>query len=400
MMKNVVIPSCWLLPSCKGLAWLQHRDEANFFFEKANGHVFPRNYIPQTQIVADYTWPGIVAAYLRNETLTMLREPLGYPEMISSLFPDDGRKLITITIREAPYNTKRNTNCQAWLSFLKALDSSKYKIVIIPDANNLSNDVFEGFEYCKIASINVLFRTAIYRKAYLNMFHNNGPVYAASFSSSSLLSIQKVDIDEVSKVDWFHHIIGIDPDELHQHAMWKKNQRLVWQPDTVDVLEEAFNAYEKDFPEKSVLFVEEHSFQSDHHKRLACQIAFGYMTERISKLKLQLKQEDIDMLKVIVNLMPNFIDPRYMLAIISSKHGKLNMAIRLFDDCINLLETEFYASSNVSKTDLHKTFRQSKAETLEKANRLDDALNEYTKINERFPNDDLILEKISALKKS
>ena len=76
------------------------------------------------------------------------------------------------------------------------------------------------------------------------------------------------------------------------------------------------------------------------------------------------------------------------------------MAIRLFDDCINLLETEFYVSSNGSKTDLHKTFCQSKAETLEKANRLGDALNEYTKINERFPNDDLILEKISALKKS
>ena len=67
------------------------------------------------------------------------------------------------------------------------------------------------------------------------------------------------------------------------------------------------------------------------------------MTERISKLKLQLKQEDIDMLKVIVNLMPNFIDPRYMLAIISSKHGKFDTAIQLFDDCINLLETEFYS---------------------------------------------------------
>ena len=126
----------------------------------------------------------------------------------------------------------------------------------------------------------------------------------------------------------------------------------------------------------------------------------GYFKERISVLQLQLKQEDIDMLKAIVNLMPNFIDPRYMLAIIFSKHGKLDVAIRLFDDCINLLETEFYVSSNGSKTDLHKTFCQSKAETLEKANRLDDALNEYTKINERFPSDDLILEKISSLKKS
>ena len=398
MMRNVVIPSCWLLPSCKGIAWLQHEDEANLFFEKAKGHVFPRGYSPQTR-VGDYLWESIVAAYLRNETFTTLREPPEYQRMVGSLFPDDGvRKLITVTIREAPYHTSRNTNCQEWQSFLKTLDTSKYKIVIIPDTNNLSNNVFDRFEYCKIASINVLFRTAIFRKAYLNMFHGGGTVYAASFSNSPLLLTQPVDTDNASKTVWFRRVLAIDPNEHHQHAMWKKNQRLVWQPDTVDVLEEAFNMYVEDFPEKSILPAEEHGFQSDHHKRLACQTAFEYFKARISIR--QLKQEDINTLKVIVNLMPNFIDPRYMLAVIFSKHGKLNMAIRLFDDCINLLETEFYVSSNDSKTDLHKTFRQSKAETLEKANRLDEALNEYTKINERFPNDDLILEKISALKKS
>ena len=398
MMRNVVIPSCWLLPSCKGIAWLQHEDEANLFFEKAKGHVFPRGYSPQTR-VGDYLWNGIVAAYLRNETFTTLREPPEYQRMVSTLFPDDGvRKLITVTIREAPYNTARNTNFQAWLSFLKTLDTSKYRIVIIPDTNNLSNDVFEGFEYCKIASINVLFRTAIYRKAYLNMFHGGGTVYAASFSNSPLLLTQPVDTDDASKADWFHHIIGIDPDELHQHAMWKKNQRLVWQPDTVDVLEEAFNAYEKHFPEKSVLFVEEHSFQSDHHKRLACQIAFGYMTERFSMS--QLKQEDIDTLKMMVNLMPNFIDPIYTLAIITSKYGKLNTAIQLFDGCINLLETKYHVYSDSSKTALYKTLCQSKAEAFEKANRLDEALNEYIKINERCPNDNHVLEKISSLRKN
>lgn len=398
MMRNVVIPSCWLLPSCKGIAWLQHEDEANLFFEKAKGHVFPRGYSPQTS-VGDYLWNGIVAAYLRKETFTTLREPPEYQRMVSTLFPDDGvRKLITVTIREAPYNTARNTNFQAWLLFLKTLDTSKYRIVIIPDTNNLSNDVFEGFEYCKIASINVLFRTAIYRKAYLNMFHNNGPVYAAYFSSSSLLSIQKVDIDEASKVDWFRHIIGIDPDELHQHAMWKKNQRLVWQPDTVDVLEEAFNAYEKDFPEKSVSFVEEHGFQSDFHKQLACRSAFGYMTERFSIP--QLKQEDIDTLKMMVNLVPNFIDPIYTLAIITSKYGELNTAIQLFDGCINLLETKYHVYSDSSKTALYKTLCQSKAEAFEKANRLDEALNEYIKINERCPNDNHILEKIASLRKN
>ena len=398
MMRNVVIPSCWLLPSCKGIAWLQHEDEANLFFEKAKGHVFPRGYSPQTR-VGDYLWNGIVAAYLRNETFTTLREPPEYQRMVSTLFPDDGvRKLITVTIREAPYNTARNTNFQAWLSFLKTLDTSKYKIVIIPDTNNLSNDVFEGFEYCKIASINVLFRTAIYRKAYLNMFHNNGPANAAIFSNSPLLCIQKVETDGVSTTPWFHGVVAIDPDEHHQHAMLKRNQRLVWGPDTVDVLVEAFNTYVEDFPEKPILPVEEHGFQSDFHKQLACRSAFGYMTERFSMP--QLKQEDIDTLKMMVNLMPNFIDPIYTLAIIASKYGKLNTVIQLFDGCINLLETKYHVYSDSSKTALYKTLCQSKAEAFEKANRLDEALNEYIKINERCPNDNHILEKIASLRKN
>ena len=102
----------------------------------------------------------------------------------------------------------------------------------------------------------------------------------------------------------------------------------------------------------------------------------------------------------MVNLMPNFIDPIYMLAIITSKYGKLNTAIRLFDGCINLLETKYHVFYDSSKTALYKTLCQSKAEAFEKANRLDEALNEYIKINERCPNDNHVLEKISSLRKN
>ena len=396
MMHNVVIPSCQLLPSCEGVVWLQQRDKANLFFEKANGHVFPRDYTPQKPN-RDYVWAGIVAAYLRNERFTVLREPLEYTEMVDGLFPNDRKKLITVTIREAPYHTARNTNCQAWWSFLKTLDPSKYKIVIIPDTNNLSNNVFEGFEYCWLASIDVLFRTAIYRKAYLNMFQIGGTINAASFSNSPFLATYQFhtgELDPAASERWFRGVGAIDPNEGHQHAMWKKNQYIAWQLDTVDILEETFKKYTDEFPEKSVLPVEEHGFQSTLHKKLACQVAFEYVQE---KSIIQVEQEDIDTLKAIVNLMPNFIDPRYMLAMIGGQVGEFNTAIQLFDDCINLLETEFCVCSDSSEIDLYKTFCQSKAETLEKANRVDEALYEYVKINERYPNDNHVLERISSL---
>ena len=33
MMRNVVIPSCCLLPFCEGTVWLQNEDEATYFCE-------------------------------------------------------------------------------------------------------------------------------------------------------------------------------------------------------------------------------------------------------------------------------------------------------------------------------------------------------------------------------
>ena len=33
LMRNVVVPACWLLPSCKGAYWLQDRDEIGMIFE-------------------------------------------------------------------------------------------------------------------------------------------------------------------------------------------------------------------------------------------------------------------------------------------------------------------------------------------------------------------------------
>ncbi|HIA66717.1 TPA: hypothetical protein EYN98_11785 [Candidatus Poribacteria bacterium] len=420
MMRNVVIPSCQLLPSCEGVVWLQQRDQVNLFFERANGQVFPRNYTPQEPI-EDYLWPGIIAAYLRNETCTMLQEPFEYTEMVDSLFPDSAKKIITVTIREAPYNTDRNMDHQAWQEFLETLDSSKYKIVIIPDTNNLSNDVFESFEYCKIASIDILFRIAIYRKAYLNMFHGNGTGIAASFSNSPLLMTQPVETDGASTIAWFNEVQAIDPNEHNQHAMWKKNQRLIWQRDkgevvedifkhnqpiasegnqrtwqgnTTEIIADAFEQYVEEFPKKTALPVEEHGFQSNHHTELACRVGLEYV---IVKSFVQLQQEDIDTLKAIVNLMPYFIKPKHMLAAIAEKIGDFNTSIQLFDDCINLIGN---VCSDSSKTDLYKKFRQSKAEVLEQANRFDDALYEYVEISKRYPDDNYFLEKISSLEQN
>ena len=156
------------------------------------------------------------------------------------------------------------------------------------------------------------------------------------------------------------------------------------------------NRYVDEFPEKAVLSVEEHGFQSNYHKWLSCQVAFEYIKVKSS---LQLEQEDIDTLKAIVSLMPNFVDPKYMLGIIAGKYGEFNAAIQLFDECLDLVGSEFFTCSD-TKSDFYKAFRQSKAEVFEKANRFDDALHEYIGISKKYPDDKQVFAKISSLKRS
>ena len=142
------------------------------------------------------------------------------------------------------------------------------------------------------------------------MFQIGGTINTASFSNSPFLATYQFhtgELDPAASERWFRSVGAIDPNEGHQHAMLKKNQYIAWQLDTVDILEETFKKYTDEFPEKPVLPVEEHGFQSTLHKQLACQVAFEYVQE---KSIIQVEQEDIDTLKAIVNLMTSFIDPR------------------------------------------------------------------------------------------
>ena len=61
MMRNVVVPSCRLLSSHIGTVWLSNRNEAEDFFKKANGNIFPRLYSPERP-TRDYVWWGVIAA--------------------------------------------------------------------------------------------------------------------------------------------------------------------------------------------------------------------------------------------------------------------------------------------------------------------------------------------------
>jgi len=369
-MRNVVVPACWLLPSCKGVSWLQSRDEISPIFENAN-HVFPRGYTPQMPTI-DYVRLGQTSAYLRGERRTQFREPPEYTRMIQSFLANRvkaDKKLITVTIRDAPYNNQRNTNCSEWRTFLRTLNPAEYKVIIIPDAFNLWSRKIDGFEYCEIASENILFRTALYRQAYLNMQTNQGPCVAAFHSSSPIIMYGPVNIDPAATETWWQKMESLEPEEGNQYPMLKVNQRIAWGPETAENIEQEFRKFTSDFPGIPKQPLKEHGIQSGRQRQLTCEAALEYTAEKINFH--QVMQEDLDTLEAILRLDDKFIGARHLLGMIASDIGQYDTAIKLFDDCIEL-SNKGYHRKTIGKVRFQSDgsnpieYHILKAETLEK----------------------------------
>ena len=400
LMRNVVIPACWLLPSCNGVSWLRGRDEISPILENAN-HIFPRGYTPQRP-TNDYLRAGQTSAYLRGEKLTQLKAPPEYTQMVSSFLAKKmkSQKLITVTIRDAPYDNQRNTNLSEWSIFLRKLDPEEYKVIIIPDTFNLWSRNLEGFDYCEMASLNILFRVAFYRQAYLNMLVAQGPCSAAFHSGSPILMFGPVNTDVASTEKWRQKMDSLEPDEHNQYAMFKVNQRISWGLETVENIEEEFNKFINDFPEIPKQPLEEHGIQSKRHSQLMCEAALEYTVE---KMKFhQVIQEDIDTLEAIIKLDEKFIGAKHLLGMIASNMGQYETAVQLFDNCIEL-SNEGHRREIIGRVRFQSDgsnpieYRLLKAGALEKANNLEMALQEYLKIREMDRENHEMAEKILEL---
>ena len=73
--------------------------------------------------------------------------------------------------------------------FLKEVSNEEYRIIIIPDTGRVwnTNSLLDDFEHCQTASIDILFRAALYRQAYVNIGVNNGPIHLGSLMGVSTI---------------------------------------------------------------------------------------------------------------------------------------------------------------------------------------------------------------------
>jgi len=244
-LRNIVVPSCWLFNQATSVTICNSREEATAIEATLAGPVFPLSYSTK-QPVGDFLWSSISAALACGEQL-----PRAQPSAEASRIVRDWlaahageRRPIAITLRESGHAPVRNSNVAAWRKFARTLDPKIYIPVFIPDTERAfgpasPSDGADGSLAWPAAALNLDLRLALYEQSWLNLMVTNGPGILCWLNNKSRFIMFKM-----LNPDWANtsqaYIASLGLAAGSQPPFATPFQRLVWEPDTLDVIEREF----------------------------------------------------------------------------------------------------------------------------------------------------------------
>lgn len=241
---HLLLPLLTLYPRCSGSAVCGSREEAEVLARRAGSHAFPEHYSVKHPPAEAYQWAYLVAALACGERL-----PAWQPPAAADAFVDQwltprvrGRKVITITLREAKYHEQHNSNLDAWSDFARSLDPNVYCPVFLRDTERALDgvpDQLQGFSLFQEPSFNVALRAALYLKSHLNMMSASGPMYLAWLHPRCATLVFKwPSFADFRASPMPLRALGFEPG--HAPTFLSPVQRIVWQDDDGETIKKAF----------------------------------------------------------------------------------------------------------------------------------------------------------------
>ncbi|MGY8961201.1 MAG: hypothetical protein ACKVKG_17070, partial [Alphaproteobacteria bacterium] len=196
-LKHIVIASCALHPNCSGSTLCTTRAEARYYEKLAGTRIFPLNYTERSPTAA-YLWNVTFSLVARGDrriqTLCSSSQPRrSVAEWLANKV--NGKRVVTVTLRESHTQAKRNSDLAAWGSFLGRLDRTRYFPIVLRDAEMIGEPLPKEFGEVAVfaeAVWNIELRSALYELAYLNLFVSNGPIMLGLFNENVNCLIFKV----------------------------------------------------------------------------------------------------------------------------------------------------------------------------------------------------------------
>ncbi len=243
--RNILIPCCWILPSCSQISFFSSRAEARRFQQHVATKIFPSDYSVDYPKAA-YSWPLITEAINRwSPDLPSFKATAKALDYVSAWLKSHTRDklVITITLREQPIHQQRNSDLKAWITFAENLDKDIYCPVFIRDNNSAMTRQptdLDDFLVFKEIPWNMELRMALYELAFLNMFVNNGPVVFSHHNKKiRYLMFMKTQqgVFEGSQ----EHMLAEGLKSSCQMPGATLFQKTVWQNDNLAVIEKEFH---------------------------------------------------------------------------------------------------------------------------------------------------------------
>jgi len=242
--RNILVPCCWLMPSCNQLTVCTSRTEAREIERLLAEEIYPDKYLvdvpvnPNKNIYQMGVTPDNTHVPSISATQTAC-------DFVSEWIDKNckRKKVVTITLREASYEIKRNSNIGEWIKFARSLDQEIYSPVIIRDTEKAFQSVPGGMTGMTIfyeASWNIEIRAALYQMSYLNLFSSGGPMSLAWFNKKCRCLSFKLITDSVP-VATENHLKFLGYKVGDQLPYFSKFQKIVWDEDSYEVIKKEFD---------------------------------------------------------------------------------------------------------------------------------------------------------------
>lgn len=186
-LRNITQLAPCFLPSCRGVDICADRREwARYPTTPTN--VFPLGFSVSgdTKTLGDNctSYRHLIEDRAKGNDPRCLEVPAvahQYAQQWIQLNVPQGKKLITISLRESPLQPLRNSNIAAWNQFAQAISGDAFHVVVLRDAERVFDaplDGFEGVPFFNEACFNLMLRMGLYANAFLNLGTSNGPTHA------------------------------------------------------------------------------------------------------------------------------------------------------------------------------------------------------------------------------
>jgi tetratricopeptide (TPR) repeat protein len=243
--RNLLIPLCWLWPSCRGVTVLPTREDARYWLRKAGRAIFPAGYRLTQPIPDTYLWAGVAAEHACGETPSAWQSTPAAQSLVQQWLSTRalGRRVVVVTLREAAYYSETNSNLEAWAAFARGLDPQRYFPVILRDTIASFGPLpaaLEGLAIFPEASANIEIRAALYETCFLALSVGNGPMNLQWLKPHCRFIIFRLLIDDNFRSRPTPlRAMGLDIGG--QLSTGSPFHRLVWEDDRLEVIRREFD---------------------------------------------------------------------------------------------------------------------------------------------------------------